>query len=194
MRQVVSSKWPHHLLELDVALHTGLRRSEMYGLDWADVDLGRRFVRVRRGKNGECRYARLNAVALRAFTKLQESGDEAGPVFRGRSGDALKSARHWFEDALKEAGIEDFRWHDLRHTFASRLAMAGASIRAIQEALGHKSIAMTVRYSHLSPDFIQDAVDRLAPQQQEELAENQTDTRTDTSELEAMETGSTLVH
>ena len=66
-------------------------------------------------------------------------------------------------------------------------------IRAIQEVLGHKSIAMTVRYSPLSPDFIQDAVDRLAPPQ-EEPAENRTDTTIDTSELEAMETGSKSVH
>jgi hypothetical protein len=71
--------------------------------------------------------------------------------------------------------------------------MAGAGIRAIQEALGHKSIAMTVRYSHLSPDFIQDAVDRLVPSQPEP-AENRTDTTTDTSELEAMEAGSKSVH
>jgi hypothetical protein len=70
----------------------------------------------------------------------------------------------------------------------------GIRIRAIQEALGHKSIAMTVRYSHLSPDFIQDAVDRLAPPQEEESAENRTDTTTDTSELESMETGSKSVH
>ena len=70
----------------------------------------------------------------------------------------------------------------------------GIRIRAIQEVLGHKSIAMTVRYSHLSPDFIQDAVDRLAPPQEEESAENRTDTTTDTSELESMETGSKSVH
>jgi site-specific recombinase XerD len=165
----------------------------MYPLEWQDVDLARRFLRVKRGKNGECRYVRLNSVALKAFTSLQKCSDETGPVFRARSGDALKGARHWFEDAVKEAGIEDFHWHDLRHTFASRLAMAGAGIRAIQEALGHKSIAMTVRYSHLSPDFIQDAVDRLAPPQ-EEPAQNRTDTTVDTSELEAMETGSKSVH
>lgn len=72
--------------------------------------------------------------------------------------------------------------------------MAGAGIRAIQEALGHKSIAMTVRYSHLSPDFIQDAVDRLAPPQEDESVESRTDTTTDTSELAAMEAGSKSVH
>jgi hypothetical protein len=68
-----------------------------------------------------------------------------------------------------------------------------SGIRAIQEALGHKSIAMTVRYSHLSPDFIQDAVDRLAPPEVDPV-ENRTDTTTDTSKLEAMETRSKSVH
>ena len=121
----------------------------MYSLDWQDVDLARRFICVRRGKNGECRYARLNAVAPKALAKVLKGSDEAGPVFRGRSGRALKGARYWFEDAVTEAKIDNFHWHDLRHTFASRLAMEGAGIRAIQEALGHKSIAMTVRYSHL---------------------------------------------
>ena len=66
--------------------------------------------------------------------------------------------RYWFEKALAEAEIEGFRWHDLRHRFASRLAMAGVCLRAIQDALGHKSIAMTVRYSHLAPDFLLDVV------------------------------------
>ena len=82
-------------------------------------------------------------------------------VFAGRTGERLQSDRHWFEDAIKAAEIDNFRWHDLRHTFESRLAMKGVGIRAIQAALGHKSLAMTVRYSHLSPDFQQEAVDKL---------------------------------
>ena len=152
----------------------------MYGLDWQDVDLTRRFIRVRRGKNGEARYVRLNSVALKALAGLLGANDEAGPVIRARSGEALQSPRHWFEEAVKAAAVENFHWHDLRHTFASRLAMAGVGIRAIQEALGHKSIAMTVRYSHLSPDFLQDAVDKLVAHPSEAVTANRSDTRTDT--------------
>ena len=140
-------------------------------------------MRVRRGKNGDPRYVRLNAVALKALTELQKAGD-SGPVIRSRAGEGLQGPRHWFEKAIAAAGIKDFYWHDLRHTFASRLAMASVGIRAIQEALGHKSIAMTVRYSHLSPDFVQDAVDKLAPQPQDDQP-NQTDTPTDTRALES---------
>ena len=91
--------------------------------------------------------------------------------------------------------------HLLRRPREIQLRATGAAetsessdIRAIQEALGHTSLAMTVRYSHLSPDFMQDAVDKLAPPQEEESAENRTDTTTDTSELEAMESGSKSVH
>jgi site-specific recombinase XerD len=94
---------------------------------------------------------------------------------------------------VKLAEVENFHWHDLRHTFASRRAMSGAGIRAIQEALGHKSIAMTVRYSHLSPDFVQDVVDKLAPQPAEE-PENPSDTRTDTEPLASAKPPTESVH
>jgi site-specific recombinase XerD len=83
-------------------------------------------------------------------------------------------------DALGRTGIDNFHWHDLQHTFASRLTMAGVGIRAVQEALGHKSIAMTVRYSHLAPDFMADAVEKLVPSEAVEAAASPSDTRTDT--------------
>ena len=93
---------------------------------------------------------------------------------------SLCAGRYWFEKALEEAGIADldFHWHDLRHTFASRLA--GVGIRAIQDALGHKSIAMTVRYSHLAPDFLLNVVEKLVPKPVEAATEERTDTTTDT--------------
>jgi integrase len=82
-------------------------------------------------------------------------------VIRNLAGEPLAGPRYWFEKAIRKAGVSDFHWHDLRHTFASRLAMAGVGLRAIQDALGHKSIAMTVRYSHLAPDFLLDVVEKL---------------------------------
>jgi len=183
LRVVLERDWPSHIPEFELALHTGLRLSEMYGLDWQDVDLSRRLLLVRRGKNGESRYARLNSMALKALAELRKRSDGAGPVIRNLRGEPLAKGRYWFEKAVKEAGIGDFHWHDLRHTFASRLAMAGVGLRAIQDALGHKSIAMTVRYAHLGPDFLLDVVEKLVPGPGEAPSAERTDTTTDTTAL-----------
>jgi integrase len=91
-------------------------------------------------------------------------------------------AREWFEQALAEAKITNFRWHDLRHTFASRLVMAGVDIRTVQELMGHKTIQMTLRYSHLAPQHQLEAVQRLCDTGG---AQNgATGTRTSTSDLD----------
>ena len=89
-----------------------------------------------------------------------------GPwVFPSATGETPIDARNYinrvFEPAMEKASIEGFRWHDLRHTFASRLVMAGVDLRTVQELLGHKTQAMTLRYSHLSPGHQLDAVQRL---------------------------------
>jgi site-specific recombinase XerD len=76
-------------------------------------------------------------------------------------GEPLDNPRKWFVPALEEAKIEEFNWHDLRHTFASRLVMAGVDLRTVQQLMGHKTIQMTVRYSHLAPEHQLDAVERL---------------------------------
>jgi site-specific recombinase XerD len=75
--------------------------------------------------------------------------------------DANNFRRRVFQPAVEQAGIENFRWHDLRHTFASRLVMAGVDLRTVQELMGHKTIEMTLRYSHLSPAHQLDAVKKL---------------------------------
>jgi integrase len=183
LRAVLETDWSGHVPEFDLALHTGLRVSEMYSLDWQDVDLARRLLTVRRGKNGESRYARLNSVALKALTGLRKRGDGTDPVIRNLEGEPLASPRYWWDKAIREANISNFHWHDLRHTFASRLAMAGVGLRAIQDALGHKSIAMTVRYSHLAPDFLLDVVEKLVPKPAEADSGEATDTTTDTGVL-----------
>lgn len=183
LRAILEKEWRGHIPELDLALHTGLRLSEMYGLDWQDIDLSRRLLLVRQGKNGLARYARLNSVALKALDDLRKRGDGTGLVIRNLAGEPLAGPRYWFEKAIKKAGLADFHWHDLRHSFASRLTMAGVGLRAVQDALGHKSVAMTVRYSHLAPDFLQDVVDKLVPTPAKAGSDARTDTTTDTGPI-----------
>jgi hypothetical protein len=87
--------------------------------------------------------------------------------------------RQWFEESVKAAKITNFRWHDLRHTFASRLVMAGVDLRTVQQLMGHKTITMTLRYTHLAPEHQLGAVQKLCPSSQGQAAA--TDTRTGTA-------------
>jgi len=162
LRTVIEADCPEHAPELDLALNTGLRLGELYGLAWENVNLARRVLTIPRSKNGETRHVPLNSVALAALSELHKRSDGTGAVIRNLQGEPLAGPRHWFEPAIRRAKIRDFSWHCLRHTFASRLVMAGVDIRTVQELLGHKSIAMTVRYSHLRPKHTLAAVERLA--------------------------------
>lgn len=162
LRAVISETCPVHLPELDLALHTGLRLGEMYGLTWENVNISRRVLTIPRSKNGEVRHVPLNTAALAALAELRKRCDGSGSVIRNRQGEPLAGPRYWFEPAITTAKIGSFTWHCLRHTFASRLVMAGVDIRTVQELMGHKGIAMTVRYSHLAPTHTLAAVERLS--------------------------------
>jgi len=162
LRAVISATCPEHMPELDLALNTGLRLGEMFGLVWENVNLPRRVLTVPRSKNGEMRHVPLNSTAIAALETLQaRSEGSAGAVIRNPQGEPLAGPRHWFEPAIRQAKIRAFSWHCLRHTFASRLVMAGVDIRTVQELMGHKSITMTVRYSHLTPRHTLAAVEKL---------------------------------
>ena len=157
-----SNEYPEHLPEFDIAVHTGMRRGEQFSCEWAWLNMDQRVLTVPRSKNGEKRRVYLNDVALAAFRVLWQFSKGTGKVFAHlyQSGET-KGAREWFEKCLAEAGITNFRWHDLRHTFASRLVMKGVDIRTVQELLGHRTIQMTLRYSHLAPVHQLEAVQRL---------------------------------
>jgi integrase len=117
-----------------------MRLGEMYGLTWDNVNLTGRILTIPRSKNGERRHVRLNSVAVAAVVAFRGRGNGTGPVVRNAHGEPLRGPRYWFEKAIKKAEIEGFHWHDLRHTFASRLTMAGVGLRAVQDALGHKAL------------------------------------------------------
>ncbi len=142
------------------ALETGMRKSEILNLTWKDVDLARRTITVTRTKNGEIRTLpisdTLQLVLERLYLERRGSW-----VFAKEDGMSYGNWRKAFENACKRAGIEDFRFHDLRHTFASYLVMAGVDIRTVQELMGHKDIKMTMRYSHLSKAHLLEAVNKV---------------------------------
>jgi site-specific recombinase XerD len=111
-------------------------------------------------------------------------------VIRNADGGALTSPRYWFEPAVKRAKLRSFSWHCLRHTFASRLVMAGVDLRTVQELMGHKSIQMTVRYSHLTPKHTLAAVEMLAGT----ITVAPTDTRTSTEPKEPISVEARHIH
>jgi integrase len=178
LRRVILKRCPARMSTLDVALNTGMRAGEQFSLKWSQVDLERRIITLPKTKNGTTRHIPINSVAVSAFVDLRTRSDGNEDVFpsRRKDGAALVSARGWFKPALKDAGIKGFTWHCTRHTFASRLVMAGVDIRTVGELLGHKSLAMTMRYAHLAPAHNAAAVDRLV----QRLASG-TGTGTDTS-------------
>jgi site-specific recombinase XerD len=168
LRRVIATEYPDHLPEFEIALATGMRRSEMYRCTWPNVDLEHHVLTVPRSKHGETRYVTLNSAAqamldfLRSKAGQSEKGGESEYVFLSMRNHApLTGNRHWFEDAVEKAGLKDFTWHCLRHTFGSRLAARGVDLRKIQELMGHKTLAVTVRYTHLSQTDLLAAVEQL---------------------------------
>ena len=146
-----------------LALSTGGRKNEIWGLSWKCVDLKNGFITFMETKNDEPRSAPLTGHALELMlerSKVPRIDTEL--VFPSRL-DPQKSFdfRRPFQMALKAAKIEDFRWHDLRHCAASYLVMAGVDMRTVAEILGHKTIQMTQRYAHLSPEHLKDAVAKM---------------------------------
>lgn len=138
---------PAHEAEVELALHTGMRRGEQFKLEWANVDLERGLLTVR-GKTGR-RHVVANHTAIAALKKLKEISGAAKYVCPDATDELTRDTRTWFERAVKKAGILNFRFHDLRHTFASRLVMAGVDIKTVQELLGHKNITQTMKYSQI---------------------------------------------
>jgi integrase len=163
---VLRSNWPEREAEIVVAIHSGMRRSEQYrthevpdgGLKWEHINFRAGVIRLPRSKPGKPKEVPMNSVLREALRRIPQKIDSPY-VFDGTD------PGKWFGRALRAARIKDFTWHDLRHTFGSRLAMAGVSMRHIAELMGHSEIQTTMRYAHLQPGHLADAVERLVDPQ-----------------------------
>lgn len=131
-------------------------------LVWENVDLNLRVARVPRTKNGDAVHIPLNADAMKALMVFRSRGDGTGRVVRNAAGRPLNYPTHWFVPAVSAAKIRDYKWHDNRHSYASRLRQTGTPLGNIAELLGHKGLAMTRRYAHLSISNLREAVARIA--------------------------------
>jgi len=154
---------PDLYLTVILAMSTGGRRAEIWGLSWKCVDLKNGFITFEETKNDEPRSVPLTGHAFELMMERSKVPRvDTDLVFPSRV-DRHKhfDFRRPFQMALKAAQIEDFRWHDLRHCAASYLVMAGVDMRTVAEILGHKTIQMTQRYAHLSPEHLKDAVAKM---------------------------------
>lgn len=150
------SIFPYYL----IALHTGMRRSEICNMRWGNINIMTRDIFVPISKSGEARHIPMNDVIYDLFTRLYGSGkDPQSKVLDTLSPGYIS---HWFKRICKKLKIQDFRFHDLRHTFASHLMMAGVNIHAISRWLGHSTTVMTEKnYAHLAPNFQKEGIQQL---------------------------------
>lgn len=139
---------------VEFALFTGVRKSEALSLTWDRVDRARGVILLETTKSGHRREVALSLNADAVLARRWTDG-AMGLVFGSRNWNSFRTA---WETAVAASGIDDLRFHDLRHTFASWLVQRGRSLREVQEALGHTTQAMTLRYAHLAADHLRAAV------------------------------------
>jgi integrase len=148
-----------------VSLNTGIRQGSLFRLLWSDIDFRARNLTIRAaiakgGRNIQIPMNEALIAALGAW-KAQTGGD--GLVFPSpKDGEVFDNVRRAWDGVIKAADIKDFRWHDMRHDFASQLVMKGVDLNTVRELMGHADMKMTLRYAHLAPETKMKAVEMLA--------------------------------
>jgi integrase len=148
-----------------------MRKGEQFTVTWGQVDFEHKYIHLAQTKNGSNRYVSLNSTALQALKALKETHDRLklpadSLLFLSHQNKPIADPKEWFGSACEEAKIVGVTWHTLRHTFASRLVMAGVGLKEVQELMGHKTITMTARYAHLAPAHKLHALEKLVTPQQ----------------------------
>ncbi|MBI4713374.1 MAG: site-specific integrase [Planctomycetes bacterium] len=163
---------PEHLKNvIDFAVNTGMRWGELRNITWGDIDSERDVIIVRESKNNTSREIPINSVLRDVIAHIPKSISDPyvlrinrrrpGEGTRWKGAKPLGSVKTAFNNAVKKAGIKDFKFHDLRHTFASWCVMRGVDLVTLRQLLGHKSVKMVFRYAHLAESHKKEAVERL---------------------------------
>lgn len=161
-QDLIKSCDPHLKPIVITALNTGMRKSEILNLQWVkNVDLKHNFILLERTKNGGRKEIPINDTLRNTLRDIPRRLDVPYVFFDSKTGKPYQDVKRSFATALRRAKIQDFHFHDLRHTFASRLVMAGIDITTVKALLGHKDIKMTLRYAHLAPSHMVNAVNVL---------------------------------
>ena len=147
-----------------ISLNTGLRQGELFNLKWENINFERAILTVTAdvAKSGKTRHIPLNSLILKILMNWQKQADKNELVFSSKkTGTLFNNVKKAWKNILDTAGIKNFRWHDMRHHFASKLVMAGVDLNTVRELLGHADIKMTLRYAHLAPEHKANAVEKL---------------------------------
>jgi integrase len=161
-RRLLSVADPHLKPIIEMAVQTGLRQNELLGLRWEQVDLERREVRLVVTKSNRPRVVPLSDRAVAIFVATAPIGPSPYVFTNPRTGQRYRNVRQSFQKACSRAGISDFRWHDLRHTFASWHVQSGTDLYRLSRILGHSTLQMTTRYAHLATEHLHEAVRGVA--------------------------------
>jgi integrase len=150
-----------------LSLNTGIRQGALFSLVWRDIDLDQQTITLRAddAKNGKTTRLPLSDDAIDVLSAWREQSENTGPnalIFPSPvTGDKINDPRRAWESLMKAAKIENFRWHDMRHDFASQLVMKGIDLNIVRELMCHASLNMTMRYAHLAPESKLNAVQVL---------------------------------
>ena len=147
-----------------LSINTGLRQGELFNLNWSKVNLSERSLILSGGitKNSSSRFIPLNDEAYQLFQQLYKKSElKDGLVFPSKNNLPFNNIKRSWSAVLKKANITQFRWHDLRHHFASTLVRAGIDLNTVREFLGHSDIKMTLRYAHLAPEHKINAIRKI---------------------------------
>lgn len=146
-----------------LSLNTGMRQGEVFNLKWRDIDFDKKILSVsgEYAKSSKTRHIPLNDEAFNILIEWKDINPNRELVFESKEGNQFNNVRKSWLTVLKLSDIQNFRWHDMRHHFASKLVMCGVDLNTVRELLGHSDLKMTLRYAHLAPEHKAQAVAKL---------------------------------